>query len=92
MTYLPSLSAIAVATLATAAAADTMPLTYDVFEVSVPHVDLETCPASMAAENTFCRATLASDAVHVFAFSEDGDSPMVGFASFETEALAGALE
>ena len=73
-------------------AAETMPLTYESFEVSVPHVDLADCPENLAAEAVFCRATLASDAIHVFVFSEEGDLPLVNFASFEVDALSGLLK
>ncbi len=69
----------------------TMPLTYDVFEISVPHIDLETCPESLNTHQAFCRATMANDALHVFAFDENGDNPLVAFATFETDALTDAL-
>ncbi|WP_300030793.1 hypothetical protein [uncultured Roseobacter sp.] len=71
----------------TAAETEPMPLTYAVFEASVPHVDLETCPEGMAGEDIFCRATLAHEELHIFAFATDGDSPLVGFASFDAERL-----
>ena len=71
--------------------ADTMPLTYETFEVSVPHVDLDDCPDSLAKAEVFCRATLANDQVHVFAFSEAGDAPLVGFASFDADRLPALL-
>ncbi len=75
---------------ASVALADTtgsLALSYDIFEVAVPHVDLESCPADLAAENVFCRATLANEELHVFAFSIDGDSPLVGFASYDAVDL-----
>ena len=69
----------------------TMPLTYGTFEEAVSHIDLADCPESLAAEDVFCRATLASDMIHVFVFSLEGDSPLVGFASYDPESLAGLL-
>ena len=69
-----------------------MILAYADFEAAVPHVDLADCPAALAAEAVFCRATLAGDAVHVFVFSEADDLPLVGFASFGADALAAALD
>lgn len=59
------------------------PFTYAQFEASVPHFDVETCPAALAGEARFCRVTFHLDAVHVFAFSEENDQPMIGFRSFE---------
>lgn len=68
-----------------------MPLTYETFEVAVSHVDLNDCPQTLQAEEVFCRATMASDQIHVFAFSEAGDSPLVGFTSFDAEDLSNLL-
>ncbi len=79
---------------ATTALADpsTPPLLYEQFETAVPHMDLETCPESLAQPETFCRATLQHDEFHVFVFSEREDSPMVGFASFSAEGLGALLK
>ena len=74
-----------------ATAMELQSLTYDLFEYAVPHVDLEACPETQAAPGTFCRATLANDAIHVFAFSEDGDQPLVSMESYDGEDLGGAL-
>lgn len=63
------------------------PLTYDIFEASIPHMDLETCPIALQTENVFCRATLHHEELHVFVFSFDGDSPMVGFQTFPAEGI-----
>ena len=51
----------------------TCPLTYDQFEVGVPHTDLDICPASMASDGTYCRLSLVAEVATVFAFSEDTD-------------------
>ncbi|WP_170324665.1 hypothetical protein [Ruegeria arenilitoris] len=84
-----TLTLIAGLTATTALAADlAVPLTYEVFETSVAHTDLETCPKNLPQTETFCRATLYHDEIHVFAFSENGDSPMVGFNSYPLEEIA----
>ncbi|MCI2393502.1 hypothetical protein [Aliiroseovarius sediminis] len=62
-------------------------LTYEQFEAAVPHIDLENCPDSLAQENAFCRASILHEQIHVFVFSYDGDSPMVGFATFEADGI-----
>ncbi|MGR3759130.1 hypothetical protein ACUXV3_03190 [Roseobacteraceae bacterium NS-SX3] len=68
------------------------PLTYEIFETAVAHADLDSCPAELARDGVFCRATLHHDDVHVFAFSEAGDSPLVGFSSYPFDSLAAALK
>ncbi len=83
MKLLPT-SVVAILLAAPAAiAADAPTYTYEEFESSVVHLDLETCPDALAAEGVFCRASVANEAVHVYAFSEIGDLPMVGFMSYE---------
>ncbi|MGR3540905.1 MAG: hypothetical protein ACU0BS_05695 [Hasllibacter sp.] len=72
------------------AAQEAIPLSYEAFEFAVPHVDLETCPESLARDGVFCRATLNLDQVHVFAFSEDAGQPLVAVESFDAD-LEGAL-
>lgn len=52
-------------------------LLYEVFEASVPHVDLEGCPAEFDPEVVFCRMTLASDQANVFVFALAGDQPLL---------------
>lgn len=70
-------------TASSALAAETIPFTYEAFEASVPHADMEECPASMNVKNAFCRLTLHTESFHVFAFSQDGDQPLVAFKTFE---------
>ena len=76
---------------ASAQAEQSKALTYADFEAAVPHVDLENCPAAMAAATIFCRATIQHEEIHVFAFSEEGDQPLVGFHSFAAEGLESLL-
>lgn len=64
------------------------PLSYEVFEAAVAHVDLERCPAEFADEEVFCRMTLANGQAHVFVFSMDPDTPLLAIKSLElTEDL-----
>lgn len=71
-----------------ASAQEAIPLAYEDFEFAVPHVDLDACPESMAADGVFCRATLNLDQVHVFAFSEAEGEPLVAVESFDADLLA----
>lgn len=68
------------------------PMTYEMFELAVPHVDLAACPAPLAAEGRFCRLTTNNEALNVFAFSEEGDQPMVAFQSWSAELLDGLMD
>jgi hypothetical protein len=68
------------------------PLTYAVFEATLPHLDLAECPGSLAGENRFCRLALGHDALWVFAFSVDGESPMVGFESVDPAGIEDLLD
>lgn len=60
-------------------------LTYEVFEVSVDHADLATCPEGFDNEEVFCRLTLANEMAHVFVFAYEGDQPLMGVKSYELE-------
>ncbi|KIC39234.1 hypothetical protein RA26_00770 [Leisingera sp. ANG-M7] len=74
---------------APAVAAETaMPMTYGLFETAIAHTDLDSCPAQLAKPDTFCRATLRHDEIHVFAFSREDGNPLVGFASYAFDDLA----
>jgi hypothetical protein len=73
---------------AMATAEQPMILTYLEFENAVPHIDLAACPAALAGEGRFCRLTTHAEQLNVFAFSEAGDQPLVGFQSWPSELLA----
>ena len=78
--------------LATAAdTADPMVMTYEVFEESVPHIDLATCPGEMAGDDRFCRAVVNHDAFHVFAFLYDQGSPAVAYRAYPAEGVEDIL-
>lgn len=80
--------------LASSALADQtpLPMEYELFETAVPHVDLVECPVALQNPGTFCRATVHHDEIHVFAFGEDGDQPLVGFKSYPFEKTASVLD
>ncbi len=83
MKTLPILAAAAASVAFEPAVADTAkPLSYEQFETSVAHLDLDDCPGHLAKEDTFCRLAIGGDALHVFVFSNDGEQPLVGFESF----------
>lgn len=70
-----------------AGAAEPCAMAYPAFEFAVPHVDLDTCPETMAAEGVFCRASMAGDALHVFAFEEAGEQCLAQMRSFDEDAF-----
>ena len=85
----PLYTLIACLASAPALAAETpLPMNYGLFETAVAHTDLNSCPERLAQADTFCRATLRHDEIHVFAFSRTGDNPLVGFASYSFDDLA----
>lgn len=69
-------------------AAEPCAMSYPAFEFAVPHVDLEDCPPAMAAEGVFCRASMAGDALHVYAFEQDGEQCLAEMRSFDEDAFA----
>lgn len=83
----PALAAC-VLTLGTAAQADTTTLdkgqmTYEIFEHSIGHVDLATCPDGFDDDKVFCRLTVADERAHVFAFAYEGDQVLEAVRSYE---------
>ncbi|MEO1495203.1 MAG: hypothetical protein AAFV19_23920 [Pseudomonadota bacterium] len=68
-----ALAGAMVALTALPVAAAECPLSYEQFEVGVPHTDMETCPESMAQEGTYCRLSLVAETVTIFAFAESND-------------------
>jgi len=62
---------------------DASGFTYALFENTVEHADLATCPEGFDPDEMFCRLTLARDMAHVFVFSLDGDQPLVAVQSHE---------
>ena len=63
-------------------------MTYEIFEATVEHGDMPNCPKALAAEGRFCRVVLQNDMLHVFAFSEDGDQPMLAVLEYPLDAVA----
>ena len=58
-------------------------MTYELFEASIDHADLENCPAQFDPEKVFCRLTVAAEQAHVFVFDYDNDQPLVAVQHFE---------
>ncbi|MDO5646563.1 hypothetical protein [Paracoccus sp. (in: a-proteobacteria)] len=75
---------IAASLMGTAAMAQGV-LTYDVFEHAIDHADLTDCPADLAGDDRFCRATLHNEDLNVFVFSLDGDQPLIAVKSYPLE-------
>ena len=61
--------------------------TYQMFETAVLHVNLAECPGELAGEARFCRMTMHNDAFHVFAFSEEGEQPLIGLKSWYEDEM-----
>ena len=61
---------------------------YEAFEFSVPHIDLDECPAALNAKEAFCRAGIAGDQLHVFVFSEKGDRCLIAMNSYDEESFS----
>jgi len=59
--------------------------TYADFEVSVPHIDLEHCPADLAQGDVFCRITMNNDALHIYVFEAAGDQHFVSVHSYHDD-------
>jgi hypothetical protein len=89
MRFLPV--AILVLAASAAGAQETCPLDYSAFELSVPHVDLETCPEGVE-DGHFCRAAVANDPLHVFVFREDGAACLTELMSLEEGAFEIVLQ
>jgi len=68
-------------------AQDTDTLTYEMFETAIHHVNLLDCPGELSGEGRFCRMTIHNDAFHVFAFSEEGEQPMVGLKTWYEDEI-----
>lgn len=69
-----------------------LPLTYEIFEQSVDHLDLAVCPVPLAGPDRFCRITAHADALNVFVFSEAGDQPLIAFQSWPADLLNGLMD
>lgn len=60
-------------------------LTYEMFEASVPHADLSTCPTSLAGDDRFCRLTLSDGYLTVWAFRNEGRQELLAMLTHDTE-------
>lgn len=87
VTFAPAIAALALI-LGGAAQADTVTLdnakmTYEVFEHSIGHVDLATCPDGFDNDKVFCRLTVADERAHVFAFAFEGNQLLQAVRSYD---------
>ena len=70
---------------AIAADAPSCSLSYDVYEVSVPHTDMEACPTAISAEGAYCRVSVVAEVATIFVFSEEDDCLIKAESFFEDE-------
>ena len=62
------------------------PLTYETFEFSVPHSDMDECPASMGLKKAFCRVAIVAEVATVFAFDQESNC-IVKSKSFDEDSF-----
>lgn len=67
-------------------------ITYETFEVAVPHIDLESCPGGKAEKGVFCRAATGGDRLHIFHFSGDGDLCLLRVESLDEDQFSLAVK
>ena len=85
----PLVFALGLAAFAAPVAAQTQcPLTYNDFELAIPHLDLEQCPKDLAKPGVFCRVTTANDSVHVFVFSHKDKRCMLSMKSYDSYQIS----
>lgn len=80
-------AALAGALPVAAIAADTAScsLSYDVYEASVPHTDMETCPTAILADGAYCRVSVVAEVATIFVFSEEDDCLIKAESFFEDD-------
>jgi len=62
-------------------------MTYELFEASVDHIDLEYCPKHFDSEAVFCRMTTAAEQINIFVFDYEGDQPLLAVQHMEPGVL-----
>lgn len=65
------------------AASQECAMTYETFELSVPHIDMEECPEIAVRESAFCRLSVGGEQAHLFYFDAEGDQCLLKVTSFE---------
>ncbi len=60
-------------------------LSYETYEISVPHNDLDACPDSIGLDNAYCRVSVAAETATIYAFSEETDCLLASRVFFEDE-------
>lgn len=61
------------------------PLPYATFEAAVPHIDLESCPASVPQHDAICRLAINQGQLHLFVFAMNGDQCLLSVRSLTAE-------
>jgi hypothetical protein len=80
----PLTLALGLAALASTAFAQSQcPLTYNDFELAIPHLDLEQCPKDLAKPGVFCHVTTANDSVPVFVFAGKDQRCLLSMKSYD---------
>lgn len=64
------------------AAEEECPFNYEVFEITVPHVDLEDCPENKLGDTAFCRLSMGGAQVHLFFFDVEGENCLIKVESY----------
>lgn len=82
---LSATAALALLAAGPAMAQPACPLPYAAFEAAVPHIDLETCPASVTQQKVMCRLTINQAQLHLFVFAEDGDQCLISVKTLEPD-------
>jgi len=91
----PVLALCAALPMASAAMAEepaAIPMTYEMFEQGVSHLDMAVCPVPLAGPERFCRVSAQSEMLNVFVFSENGDQPLIGYQSWPADLLNGLMD
>jgi hypothetical protein len=66
--------------------------TYEQFETSVNHIDLDKCPTEVTAKDVFCRTTILHDGVHVYVFERGGNQAFVQMLTYDEGNYAVAFK
>lgn len=64
------------------------PITYETFEIAVPHIDMENCPDPEKNTGMFCRASVGGDMLHVFYFAEQDNQCLLQVKSFDEDEFS----
>lgn len=60
-------------------------LSYETFEESVPHTDMEECPGMLGGPNKFCRYSVNAEVATIFVFDEDSQCLIKAHSYYDDE-------